>query len=215
MAISSGQWSWEGDRADPAGAAAGWAQRGQTARSRPRSSHQGAAIGSRAAAGTEWGPPMDPLQSGVRGTLAGRAVQGACGGQWPGGYGAPSWGCPRRGWKSARSTASITPKLFSNLQDSVSSKQHLFLPTRAAMMDCQGRSSLLLTSRCLEAKVRLSRRKTWPRCPQLAGLPAWGRERGGGCRPCFAPRRAAAGHGSVQSLPKLVWSLPAGLVGTG
>lgn len=69
MVISSVQWSGKGDRADPARAAAGRAQRGQTARSRPRSSHQGAAIGSRAAAGTWWGPLMGLVQSGVRGTL--------------------------------------------------------------------------------------------------------------------------------------------------
>ncbi|XP_040977024.1 uncharacterized protein LOC115337036 [Aquila chrysaetos chrysaetos] len=76
-----GRWSWEGDRADPARAAAGRAQRGQTTRSRPRSSHQGAAIGSRAAAGTQWGPPMGLVRSGVRGTSAGRAAWGACGGR--------------------------------------------------------------------------------------------------------------------------------------
>lgn len=79
--ISSGWWSWEGDRADPARAAAGRAQRGQAARSRPRSSHQGAATGSRAAAGTQWGPPMGLVRSGVRGALAGRAAWAACGGR--------------------------------------------------------------------------------------------------------------------------------------
>lgn len=81
MVISNVRWSWEGDRADPARAAAGRAQRGQTARSRPRSSHQGAAMGSRAAAGTRWEPLVGLVQSGVWGTLAGRAAWAACGGR--------------------------------------------------------------------------------------------------------------------------------------
>ncbi|XP_075596298.1 uncharacterized protein LOC142599458 isoform X2 [Balearica regulorum gibbericeps] len=62
-----------------------------------------------------------------------------------------------------------------DLQDSVSSEQHLFLPAGAAMMDCQGQSSLL-TSRCLEAKQLSSDAKTLmetgllcPKCPSLIG----------------------------------------------
>lgn len=122
--------SREGDRADPTGAAAGRAPQGQAAQSRPCSSLQGAATGSRATHGTA-------------GNECGAVIHHT--------------------------------RIVQQLQDSMSSQRHLFLPARAAMMDCQGPSSPE-TARCLEAKVR------WALCEVATVPPAWGRERGGGCR---------------------------------
>ncbi|XP_054041431.1 uncharacterized protein LOC128902436 [Rissa tridactyla] len=84
---------------------------------RPRSSRRGVEPGSGAVAGTEW-----EHQGARSGTVSGGFGWKSCAGR--------VWS-PFLGWKSTQSTASIMPKLFSNLQDSVSSKAASVPPHRS------------------------------------------------------------------------------------